>query len=142
MADIIKISDATALALHSMVHLTTVESGQSTTGEIAEAFDVSRHHLAKVHQRLAKAGFLKTIRGPSGGVMLGQPAEKITLLDVYEEMEGPMHCKPCLFGKNTCPRTDCVLGVLLPGLARQVRDYFNSTTLADLASESNWGKKG
>jgi Rrf2 family protein len=141
MADIIKISDATALALHSMVHLATVENGRSTTGEIAEVFEASRHHLAKVHQRLAKAGLLKTIRGPSGGVSLGKPAESITLLEIYEEMEGSMLCNPCLFGKDVCPRNGCVLGVLLPSLARQVRDYFKSTTLADLASESNWGKK-
>jgi Rrf2 family protein len=141
MADIIKISDATALALHSMVHLAIDPNGRSTTNEIAEIFEVSRHHLAKVHQRLTKAGLITSNRGPSGGVMLARAPEKITLLEVYEVMEGSMVCQPCLFGKDKCPRTDCVLGVLLPGLARQVRDYFKTTTLAQLASESNWGKE-
>jgi Rrf2 family protein len=140
MADIIKISDATALALHSMVHLATDPAGQSTTAEIAEVFDVSRHHLAKVHQRLTKAGLINSNRGPSGGVSLGKKPAQITLLEIYEVMEGSMLCNPCLFGKDTCPRADCVLGVLLPGLARQVREYFDETTLAKLAEESNWGK--
>jgi len=140
MADIIRISDATALALHSMVHLAIEPDGQSTTAKIAEMFDVSRHHLAKVHQRLTKAGLIESQRGPAGGVSLARHPSRIKLLDVYEAMEGSMICHPCLFGKEKCPRTDCVLGVLLPGLAKQVRDYFEKTTLAMLAEESSWGK--
>lgn len=140
MADILKISDATALALHSMVHLAIDPEAQSTTAEIAEIFKVSRHHLAKVHQRLTKAGLIESHRGPAGGVCLAKPPDKIRLLEIYEVMEGSMLCKPCLFGKDRCPRADCVLGSLLPGLARQVREYFDQTTLAMLAQESNWGK--
>ena len=141
MADILKISDATALALHSLVHLAIEPETQCTTAEIADLFEASRHHLAKVHQRLTKAGLIKSNRGPAGGVSLAQAPEKTTLLEIYEVMEGSMLCNPCLFGKDECPRVDCVLGELLPGLARQVRDYFESTTLAQLASESNWGKQ-
>jgi len=140
MADIVRISDATALALHSMVHLAIEPDGQSTTAKIAEIFDVSRHHLAKVHQRLTKAGLIESQRGPAGGVSLARASSKIKLLDIYEAMEGSMICHPCLFGKNKCPRTDCVLGALLPGLALQVRDYFEKTTLAMLAEESSWRK--
>jgi len=61
------------------------------------------------------------------------------LLEIYEVMEGEMICNPCLFGKEVCPRSECVLGALLPGLSRQIRDYFEQTTLAQLAKESNWG---
>jgi Rrf2 family protein len=142
MADIIKFSDATALALHSMVHLSIDPEGQSTTAEIAEAFTASRHHLAKVHQRLTKAGLIKSNRGPAGGVSLAKNPEKITLLEIYEVMEGSMLCNPCLFGHDSCPRKDCVLGNLLPGLARQVRDYFEHTTVAQLAEESTWTRPG
>lgn len=142
MADIIKISDATALALHSMVHLAIDPDTQSTTAEIAGAFSASKHHLAKVHQRLTKGGLLESYRGPSGGVGLAKKPEEITLLDIYEVMEGSMTCHPCLFGKDECPRAECVLGTLLPGLARQVRDYFEQTTLAQLAKESTWGNEG
>ena len=110
MADIIKISDATALALHSMVHLAIKPKGRSTTTEIAALFEASRHHLAKVHQRLTKAGLMISNRGPAGGVTLAKDPEEITLLEIYEVMEGSMLCNPCLFGKDKCPRTDCVLG--------------------------------
>ena len=141
MADILKISDATALALHSMVHLARDPEVKSTTAEIAAFFEASKHHLAKVHQRLTKAGLIYSNRGPAGGVGLAKDPAEITLLDIYEVMEGPMMCHACLFGKDVCPRADCVLGELLPGLARQVKDYFEKTTLAQLAKESNWGEK-
>lgn len=139
MADIIKISDATALALHTLVHLAVNPGEQSTTAEIAKIFDASKHHLAKVHQRLNKDGFIFANRGPGGGVGLARDPATVTLLEVYEAMEGAMICTPCLFGKEVCPRINCVLSNLLPGLARQVRDYFEKTTLAQLAEESNWG---
>lgn len=138
MADIIKISDATALALHSMAHMAIDPDTQSTTAEIAKAFDASKHHLAKVHQRLTKAGLIISYRGPGGGVGLAKKPSEITLLHIYEAMEGSMECHACLFGKDTCPCADCVLSGLLPSLARQVRDYFAQTTLAKLAEESNW----
>ena len=139
MADIIKISDATALALHSMVHMAINPDTQSTAAEIAEVFEASKHHMAKVHQRLAKAGLIFSQRGPTGGVGLAKDPAGITLLEIYEVMEGPMACHPCLFGKEVCPHNDCALSGLLPGLARQVRDYFEQTTLAQLAEGSNWG---
>ncbi len=140
MADILKISDATALALHSMVQLALKPTGQSTTAVLAEMFQVSRHHLAKVHQRLTRAGLISSQRGPTGGVGLAKAPEEITLLEIYEAMEGSMLSNPCLFGKEECPRASCMLEQFLPELARQVRDYFEATTLAQLARESNWEK--
>jgi Rrf2 family protein len=139
MADIIKISDATALALHTMAHLAIHPDEQFTTAEIAKAFEASKHHLAKVHQRLTRAGLIFANRGPGGGVGLAKDPAKITLLDIYEVMEDALICStPCLFGKAICPRGNCILSNLLPGLAMQVRDYFEQTTLAQLAKESSW----
>jgi Rrf2 family protein len=138
MADILKISDATALALHSMVHLALDPEGQSTTTEIAKVLEASRHHLSKVHQRLVAAGLIRSRRGPAGGVALAKDPKKIMLLEIYEVMEGPMSCSPCLFGKEACPRNGCMLSSLLPELVLQVRNYFENTTLAQLTAESNW----
>lgn len=137
MANIIKISDATALALHSMAHLAMHQDGQSTTAEIAKDLDASKHHLAKVHQRLSKAGLIFSQRGPAGGVGLAKDPAEVSLLEIYEAMEGPMTCNPCLFDRDVCPRNDCILSGLLPKLARQVKDYFEQATLAQLAMETN-----
>ncbi|MEN7973361.1 MAG: Rrf2 family transcriptional regulator [Verrucomicrobiota bacterium] len=138
MADIVKISDATALAMHSMIHMAINPEAQSTTADIAKAFKASKHHLAKVHQRLSRAGLIISNRGPTGGVLLARNPSEITLLEIYEVMEGPMANHACLFGQDACPRNDCVLSNLLPELARQVWEYFEQTTLAQLAAASSW----
>jgi Rrf2 family protein len=138
MAAILKISDATAIALHTMVHLALVPDGRSTTTEISEIFKISRHHLAKVHQKLRRAGLITSARGAAGGVALAKDPAEISLLDIYELMEGEMDCDPCLFGKEACPRNGCMLENLLPTVARQVHDYFEQTTLKQIAEESNW----
>ena len=138
MADFLKISDATALALHSMVQLTLSPKEWVTTTEIAEIFEVSRHHLAKVHQRLAKAGFIRSQRGPAGGVALDRDPATVTLLEIYELMEGEMETDPCLFGKEVCPQNDCMLQPLLPSISALIHDYFERTTLKEIAENSNW----
>ena len=138
MANILKLSDATALALHTMVHLALDPEEQYTTAEISKVFEISRHHLAKVHQRLRKAGFIVSQRGPAGGVSLAKDPSEISLLDIYEVMEGTMDCNPCLFDNEVCPRDNCMLSNLLPPLAIQVRDYFKNTSLEQIAKESLW----
>jgi Rrf2 family nitric oxide-sensitive transcriptional repressor len=47
--------------------------------EVTKAYRISRHHLAKVVQRLAQLGYLETRRGRKGGIMLARAPEDIRL---------------------------------------------------------------
>lgn len=58
-----------------------------TTKEIASEFEISRNHLAKVVQDLAKGGYIKTQRGSGGGILLAMAPQSITLGDVVRFME-------------------------------------------------------
>ncbi|HEY5653119.1 MAG TPA: Rrf2 family transcriptional regulator [Pontiella sp.] len=140
MADLVKISDGAALAIHSMIQLAIdyKRDRLSTTAEISELFGASRHHLAKVHQRLTRVGLIHSSRGPAGGVALAKDPAQITLLDVYEAIDGPMDQFPCLFGRSGCPRCDCTLSGILPSISELTHNYFGKTTLAELAEKSKW----
>jgi len=133
MADVCQLSDAAALGIHTMMHLAEEPDKRSTTAKIAERFRFSPHHLAKIHQRLAKAGLLHPVRGPGGGVTLRKPPEEITLLEVYEAIEGPMPVCECIFGQPVCGRKRCLFGGLLHDVNERIREHFRKTTLADLA---------
>jgi Rrf2 family protein len=136
MSTAIKVSDAASLAMHTMVLLADRKDRSMTAQEIAEALKASKAHLAKVLQRLAHAGLLRSERGPGGGFMLARPGKEITLLQVYETIEGPLAASDCLLHTRLCGGKNCILGGLLTQLNAQVRKYLSKTRLTDLSTFS------
>jgi Rrf2 family nitric oxide-sensitive transcriptional repressor len=128
MANLLKMSEATALALHTMVIIGKQEAPISAA-PMAEQLCASEAHIFKVLQQLVRAGMLRSKRGPHGGYVLARSADEITLMDVYEVFEGPMRRDGCLFGKETCGRLDCILENLVEDVRMKVVDYFSATTL-------------
>ncbi|MBC7217944.1 MAG: Rrf2 family transcriptional regulator [Candidatus Caldatribacterium sp.] len=124
-------SEAVSLALHSMV-LLAQSASPLTVREMAEQTGASFHHLAKVFQRLRKANLVVSSRGPKGGFALARCPERITLLEVYEAIEGSVPEKICLLGAASCPFTQCIFGGLLGEFALRFRDYLASHTLSDV----------
>jgi len=119
--------------LHTMVVLAKSDDRRLTNQQIAETLQASSHHLAKVMQRLAKVPLVDSIRGPQGGFRLAFPAEEITLLEIYETIEGPLDEGGCLLENPICSGAPCILGAAVVKLHRQFKDYLENTTLAELA---------
>ena len=132
MSNLLKISEAASLALHTMVYLAANDRRLATTHEIGEVLGVSEAHLAKVLQRLAKVGLVDSTRGPRGGFCLGRAGDDISLLEVYEAIEGPLADTVCLLGQPICSGEKCILGGLLETVNRQAREYLGATALSDL----------
>jgi Rrf2 family protein len=103
--------------------------------EMASALKVSSHHLSKVMQRLARAGLVDSVRGPHGGFRLAQRSSEISLLRIYEAVEGTFPLEQaCLLHKPAC-QGPCILGGLVRKMGGEVRDYLARTTLEGLG----WG---
>ncbi|MFH1058619.1 MAG: Rrf2 family transcriptional regulator [Pseudomonadota bacterium] len=132
MSRVLKISEAASLALHTMVLLAANPGRTLATRDIAALLRVSEAHLAKVLQRLARSGLVNSQRGPKGGFNLARPPEAISLLEVYEAVEGPLEERSCLLGQPVCGG-ECLLGGLLQKVAAEVSSYFSQTRLSDLA---------
>ncbi len=128
------LSEASSLAIHSMAYLTQNSSlGHAMTVKtIATKLDASENHLAKIFQRLAKAGLAKSTRGPKGGFYLSRPPEDISFLDIYEAIEGRYNEDYCeMRANNRCPFKKCIFGGLFTKISREVKDYLESKTLND-----------
>ena len=132
MSGIIHVSEAASLALHTMTLLASEPDRVFSTKEIATSLSVSEAHLAKVMQRLGKVGLVRSVRGPKGGFLLGKKPEEISLLEVYESIDGPLGKSNCLFGTPVCGNQKCLMGDLLQSVNRQARDYFENTTLSQI----------
>jgi len=133
MADLIRMSEATALGLHTMA---VVARGNepASTAQIATELCASEAHLSKVLQQLVRVGLLTSKRGPSGGYALAKPPGEISLLDVYEAFEGPLRQGGCLFAEPVCQQVNCILGDLVEHVRNEVHNRFESTTLNDIVN--------
>ena len=130
MARFVEMSEATALGLHAMVLIAKSE-GLVSAETLAQTLHASRAHLAKVLTTLSEAGFLASRRGPSGGYQLAHPASSISLLRVYESLQGAIRLDSCLFDKQICDQVHCILGDLVERVRGEVFEYLASTTLQD-----------
>ncbi len=135
MSNLLRISDAASLALHTMSILAESPEQWVSAHSIAERLSVSENHLSKVCQRLSHMGLIETVRGPKGGMKLARPADQVTLLDIYETIDGKLVKASCLFREPKCNRAECILGDLMCEVNRLVAERFSSTTLDKLA---NW----
>lgn len=104
--------------------------------EVTAAYGISRNHLAKVVQNLAKLGYLETQRGRGGGIQLAISPEAIQIGKLVRQTE----CRSILIecfdpATNTCPLIRCcsLKGVL----AEAMNAFYTSLdrhTLQDLVS--------
>ena len=103
-----------------------------TVAEMASGLSASEAHLAKVLQRLTKAGIVSSTRGPRGGFRLTSSPASVSLRKVYEAMEGRLEVERCMVGSPICNKRECPLGSLFARLSDDVMDTLGATTLADI----------
>lgn len=135
MAGVLKISEAASLGLHAMLVLAKETQRLFSAGDLSQILKVSEAHLAKVLQRLARVGLVKSTRGPHGGFALGRPANNISLLDVYQAIEGPLQPVECLLHEPVCKGCQCVFGDVMKNVYRQIEEHMAKTTLASQTCE-------
>jgi Rrf2 family protein len=133
MTNMLKISEAASLALHTTVMLAADLDNLYSTNKLAFALHASKAHLSKVLQRLEKSDIVKSTRGPNGGFKLTKSGNDITLLEVYEAIDGKLSPSNCLLNECIC-NGDCIMGKLLGDLNNQVRNYLMKTKLSMLTN--------
>lgn len=102
--------------------------------EIAAAVDVPQTFLAKIFQQFSKIGLVRSYRGTGGGFTLGRTADRISMLEVVEAVEGPIIPNRCVTGEGECDRSlSCKVHPVWVTVQSQVRDILARVTLKDLA---------
>lgn len=127
----------TEYAIRGLAELSgRVQDGRSIMlDDLVAGTTLPRDFLAKVFQRLVKAGLLKSAKGRGGGFTLGRPAHEITLKDIVESIDGPIHLDRCAVGLDKCnDHQPCPQHDLYKPIRQRLKDYLATTTVADLAS--------
>jgi len=134
MTRLLHVPERVSLALHAAAILANDPSRPLSTRDIARRMKVSEAHLSKVLQRLGRTGLLRSVRGPKGGYLLTKRPSAVTLLEIYQDIEGRLDGAPCLFGEPVCGGGRCILGDALPAITRILRDRLSRTHLSDVVS--------
>jgi Rrf2 family iron-sulfur cluster assembly transcriptional regulator len=101
--------------------------------EISQAEGVPQSFLAKIFHTLAKAGLVKSRRGTNGGFFLARPAQKITLKELVEALEGTIALNICLIRKEECDRSDvCPVYTIWREAQDRMVEVLERTTVAEL----------
>jgi Rrf2 family transcriptional regulator, nitric oxide-sensitive transcriptional repressor len=108
-----------------------------TTMEIAGLFQISHNHLTKIVRELSAAGFVTTLRGAGGGLMLARPPGKITIGDVVRRMEARQSIVECFRedGGSCVLTPTCRLKSRLGKAAMAFLAELDKSTLADCAAD-------
>ncbi len=126
-----KLQTATRLALYAVMALSREPERQFSTAELADRFDVSEHHLAKVLRTLGRAELVEAVRGAGGGFRFSANPKRVTLLDViglFEDITSPVGPKEP--GVRT--HEGRALGAVLAEIDDVARATLGSITLATL----------
>ncbi len=130
MARVVSLSEAGSIAIHGMVLIAKADKPVNVI-QLSERMGASRHHVAKVLQRLAKAGLLSSARGPLGGFSLAKEPGEVNLLQIYESIEGSIEIHQCPLDKPICPFDKCIMSNVASRMTKEFRDYLQNSMLAD-----------
>jgi Rrf2 family transcriptional regulator, nitric oxide-sensitive transcriptional repressor len=134
VSKLVHISEAASLAIHSLA-LIASSNMRLNAKKIAEILHVSQNHLAKVLQILAKKEYLESNRGPGGGFSLRKKANEISMLEIYQLIEGTVECQFCGIVEQTCPFVTCIFGGKPDKLTTDFVEYLEKTKISDLKTK-------
>src|SRR5579872_1419143 len=103
----LKLTKKADYALMAMKHLADhAQQGSASAKDVADAFGIPPEALAKILQRLAKAGLLQSQHGTNGGYTLARAAHTISAFEVIQAIDGPLFITSCVTTRGECGKTD------------------------------------
>ncbi len=130
-----RLTSFTDYGLRMLMRMAGAPGRAFSTAELATEFGLSRNHLAKIMQRLARAGLIETRRGGGGGAALARPASEILIGSVIRLLEEGQPLVECLaaHGNNCTLDGRCRLKSRLRAAEALFLAELDRSTLADIA---------
>ncbi len=100
--------------------------------DIAKAEGVSADYVEQILVRLRSGKLVTSHRGVNGGFLLARPADRITVAQVVEAMEGPIQLVTACQDGPCVRATQCVTREVWDEASRAIVCVLESKTIADL----------
>ena len=120
-------------------HLALTSGPSSASArEIAEQYDIPIELMAKVLQRLVRAGLLISTQGTRGGYTLSRPSSAISVGDVIQAIDGPFTVTACSSEKIDCEQySKCSIRDPLLQIRERITAALDTVTIAEMAADSD-----
>jgi Rrf2 family protein len=143
------ISTGVEYGLHCLMYLADSSGGvrEASVRDLAELQGVSGEYLAKLFTKLAKAGIVTATEGVRGGFALARGADRITVLEVVNAIDGDKALFDCreirsrcaVFGESAptwATRGVCSIHAVMQTAEKSMREELEKHTLADLVQRT------
>ena len=108
--------------------------------DIASRQEISKRYLEHMMTLLRNRGLVVAERGAAGGYRLARPASDMSLVEIFEALEGEIAPVECVRDRSVCGRAeDCVVRDLWCDVSEAMRGVLENQTLADL--KERWEKQ-
>ena len=131
-------------ALHCLLWLVEPPEASPSSRDLAEFQGAPAPYMAKIFPKLEKAGIVQAAEGIKGGYRLGRAANRITVMEVADAVEGDKRLFDCQEVRGRCALFDdkpprwaiggtCEIHAVMLRAEQVMREELGKTTLADLA---------
>ncbi len=130
-----RLTSFTDYGLRMLMRMASAPDRAFSTADLAVEFGLSRNHLSKIMQHLARAGVIETRRGGGGGATLSHPADQVRLGAVVAILESDQPIAECFAPGVTACTIDgqCRLKARLRSAERAFLADLDRSTLADIS---------
>ena len=130
----LKLTKKADYGLMAMKHLAEhAHEGACSAKDVAESYGIPPEALAKILQRLVKAGLLNSQHGTNGGYTLARDPATISAFEVIRAIDGPLFITACVTVRGECDQTDrCTIREPLRKVNQSIEDVLRRITISDM----------
>ncbi len=132
----LKLTKKADYGLMAMRHLAEhAAEGSYSATDLAEVYGIPQEALAKILQKLVRAGLLTSQQGIHGGYMLARDARQISALEVIRAIDGPLFLTSCSSDKRgDCEQTErCTVREPLRRVGESIQEVLGRLTIHDMS---------
>ena len=137
----LKLTKKADYGLMAMKHLAErADSGACSAKDVADAYHIPQEALAKILQRLVKAGLLHSQHGTNGGYTLARDPGMISAFEVIRAIDGPLFITSCVTVRGECDQSNrCNVREPLRRVSHGIEELLRSITIRDMKDDSAHG---
>ena len=134
----LKLTKKADYGLMAMKHLAEhAHNGACSAKDVAESYGIPPEVLAKILQRLTKAGLLQSQHGINGGYTLARAANEISAYEVIRAIDGPLFITSCITVRGECDQTQrCTIREPLRKVNRSIEEVLKKIKIAEMTEAS------